>query len=389
MDVSGDRLSSARSDESLAKKSHGNKFTSVSKLIPHMNASAPRYTVNARFRTQNLSGVQRYATEICNRLGGQISEIVPSRRCSQGMAAHAWEQSVLPLQSLNSVLWSPCNSGPLGARRHVVTIHDMSVFDYPADFSKKYRLWYQWLTPKLVRRSARVLTVSEFSRSRIIDLTGVHPEKVVVVPNGVADFFRAEESRFSNASDHIKGVMQSPYILAVGSLNPRKNLKNLIAAWNSIRSNSDLEDVKLLIAGGIETHVFNGKGIEDPDPSVCFLGRVSDSDLSLLYRRALVCVNPSFYEGFGLPIVESFATGCPVACSEISAFKEVAGDAALYFDPHSPDSLGQTLLQAIRTYRNPEDRLAAVDPLQKVSRKFNWNDSAKSVLEVLGQVASE
>src|SRR5439155_22055530 len=142
----------------------------------------------------------------------------------RGIRGHMWEQTVLPWRLRQGVLWSPCATGPLAVASQVVTIHDCAFFDHPECFSSAFAKWYQCLVPRLARRASRILTVSAFSRDRICELFRIAPDKVVVAPNGVSsDWQPAQENDIAEVRARLG--LQQPYVLYVGSIEPRKNLK--------------------------------------------------------------------------------------------------------------------------------------------------------------------
>lgn len=353
------------------------------------NNSQP-FLVNARFRRQAMTGVQRYADEICRRLRGELREIVPPGYCRSGIRGHFWEQTILPSRAKGKVLWSPCNGGPLSAKKHVVTIHDMAVFDRPQDFSRLYAAGHHVLTPRLIRNAARVLTVSEFSKTRIVELTGVHADKVFVIPNGVDlkrfGTFQPLDARHSDRLPEKNGL---PFVLTVGSLNARKNLNRLLSAWNLACREQGMKDVELYVVGDVSARVFSRLEMPSIPKNVKILGRVSDAELAGLYRDALVCVNPSLYEGFGLPLVEAFAAGCPVICSNRTSYPEVGGEVVEYFDPENPENIAELLVRAVANFRQPEQRRRQAELVRQRARRFDWNQSAEMLFRILQEVADE
>ncbi len=186
-------------------------------------------TVNGRFMSQRITGVQRYAHELLAR-GGDRLAIVSPRAPAQGVRGHFWEQSILPRHLNGGLLWSPCNTGPLTVRNQVVTIHDCSFHDCPNCFSSMFANWYRWLIPRLARRARRIITVSRFARGRLVEFTGVDEDRIVVIPNGVAEQFSPVPLHFVA---EVKRRLKLPerYVLSVGSVEPRKNLPRLLKAW--------------------------------------------------------------------------------------------------------------------------------------------------------------
>ena len=154
-----------------------------------------RIVVNTRVLSHPTTGVERYLIELLARMrpDAGLRKIAP-RKAVGGIRGHAWEQLVLPVRVGGDLLFSPCNTGPLAVANQVLTIHDVAALDHPEWLNAKFALWYRWLTPRLARRVKHIITVSEFTRSRIIAHTGVAPEKITVIANGVDPRFRPMEA---------------------------------------------------------------------------------------------------------------------------------------------------------------------------------------------------
>jgi glycosyltransferase involved in cell wall biosynthesis len=229
------------------------------------------------------------------------------------------------------------------AAASVVTVHDVSFARHPEWFTLRDRVVLNAGVRTSVRRAARVLVPSGHARDELCALLGVPPERVLVTPEGVEARFAPPHEGPARAEHddaffrHL-GVRR-PYVLALGNLQPRKNVARLIQAWALlVRSGADA-DHRLVVAGG-----FRGRRDDAPALSVTagigdrvvFPGFVRHADLPMLYAGASLFVFPSLYEGFGLPVLEAMACGTPVACSWTSALPEVASDAAATFDPEDP-----------------------------------------------------
>ncbi|WP_218185331.1 glycosyltransferase family 4 protein [Calditerricola satsumensis] len=292
-----------------------------------------------------------------------------------------WEQFVLPLQVGNRLLWSPANTGPLAISRQVVTIHDAATLVHPEWFDPRFALWYRFLLPRLMRRVLRVITVSEFSRQQLVEYGGAREEDIVVIPNGVDRRFKpaSEEEIYSL---RLRFRLMNPYILVVGSLEPRKNLRRLFMAWEQVQP--ILQEVDLVVAGS-DGKVFRSLGFDHVPANVRLIGYVKDKDLPVLYSGAEVFVYPSLYEGFGLPPLEAMACGTPVITSNISALPEVVGDAALLVDPYCEESIATGILKVM------EDRIFR-ENLRKSglerSKLFTWDRTAELTWRVLKEVGA-
>lgn len=337
--------------------------------------------VNARFLTQRPTGVQRFAFEISRALKKIRNDIVfisPGGIVNREMAdelnpviagfsgSHLWEQVYLPFYLMregNPLLLNLANTAPVFYRNKIVTIHDLAVFRYPRSFSWSFVRFYRFLLPRIARNSIKILTVSEFSRREITDVLGVEPEKVEVVRNAVPSGIKCRR------------VERKNIVLTVSSLDPRKNLVRLIRAFERI------EGYRLVIAGA-SSNVFRKMGLKGGE-GVEFLGHVDDTKLSELYSEASVLVYPSLYEGFGIPPLEAMKCGCPVVVSDIPPHREVCGDAALYVDPHSVESIREGILRVLKD--SDLRRELAQRGIRRV-REFSWERSAFRVSYLIDSV---
>ena len=238
-----------------------------------------------------------------------------------------WYPALLPRRARRAgldLIHCTIYRGPLRSRvPALVTVHDLAVLRHPDAFPAWTRLYARtWLRPTL-RAARRLVAVSEFSRREAVELAGVPAERIDVVPNAVDAVFGAEGP--AAAGD---------YLLAVGTLEPRKNLPRAIAA-------ARLAGVELRVVGAR-----GWGGVEASGDGVHWLGRVPDEELAALYRGARCLVYPSLYEGFGIPVAEALACGCPVVTSGESAMAEVAGGAAVLVDPLDPAAIAAGIEEA-------------------------------------------
>ena len=332
--------------------------------------------VNLRTLSYGITGVQRYLLSLLAHMPGELNSLKPSRAL-QGIKGHLWEQFYLPTQLKGRLLWSPGNTGPLCVSRQVLTLHDAASLDHPEWFEKKFALWYNALLPRLVRKVRSVITVSHFSKERIVALTQVDPERVHVISNGVESRFRPSDPQAVEQL-RIKFKLPEPYILFVGSLEPRKNLRMLLEAWRR----GSFSGATLAIAG-TGGHLYADASLaEGATPEgVLLLGRVEDEALPVLYSGAAGFVYPSVYEGFGLPPLEAMACGCPVAVSDIPVHREVFGKKAIYFDPFSPEELVTKLNLLLRL--DEESRAALAQGGLVHAADYSWQRAATDTWRVL------
>ncbi len=336
--------------------------------------------VNGRFSLQRLTGVQRHAREVSARLGERVRMVRPTRVRGQA-PDHLWEQFFLPRVVRDNVLWSPCGTGPLGIRRQVITVHDTGFVDTPQYYARRFAAWYRWLIPRLIRRVAHVITVSEFTRGQLVQHYQADPDKISVAPNGVEGFAPAAPEAVAAA--RARQELPGPYLLYVGSLKPNKNLDRVLAAWE--RAGLAARGYELAVVGAAGT-VFGDHRLARLPRGVRLLGYVDDADLPALYTGALAFVFPSLYEGFGMPAAEAMACGTPVLASSTTSLPEVCGEAAVLVDPTSVEKIAEGLLALVDSESFREDLRER--GLKQV-RQFTWRRAADTTWQVLERVQAE
>ena len=270
----------------------------------------------------------------------------------------------------------------------VVTVHDVSFLEHPEYFPKLRALQLRWTVSRTIRCATRILTVSEFSRDSIVRAYGeVCAEKIVVVPNAAASGLRPVPREHASAAVRERFRMAKPCILSVGDLQPRKNHIGLIAAFAElIRAYPQLPH-HLVLAGKdtwFSPHIHEAARQSGVAERIQFTGFVSDEELFNLYNACDLFVFPSFYEGFGLPVVEAMACGRAVACSRTSAMPEVADGAGILFDPYSTSEMVRAMADLLRDaqLRTRMERLG----VQRAAH-FSWRATAQKILEVYHEVA--
>ncbi len=331
-----------------------------------------------------MTGTQRYTAELLRLWNGKSDTIAPQTH-ARGMGGHAWEQLVLPASVSGRLLFSPANTGPLAIRNQVSTIHDMSPFDCPETFSRAFVSWYRFLLPKLANTVKHIITVSEFTKSRIITHTHVKESKIIVIPNGVAPRFRPQAVAELDAVLAALRVPSRRYILSVGSQEPRKNLPRLLNAWSKVQSQIP-DDIWLVIVGFLpSSRVFSTPLFEEEaDSRVFWTGHIMDTLLPPLVAGALASVYLSYYEGFGLPVLEAMASGTPVVAASGSSLPEVVGDAGLLANPFDVESIADAITQIIN---RRELRVTLRDKALKRAQEFSWANTAQRTWQVLESFA--
>ena len=280
-------------------------------------------------------------------------------------------------------------TAPLGCSVPVVvSVHDVSFLEHPEYFPWERALQLQWTVRRTVRRAARILTGTEFSRASILRAYGdLDEDKVVTMPNAAASDFRPVSRDWAAARVREHFSIPTPFLLSVGDLQPRKNQIGLIRAFaRLVRAYPQFKHN--LVLAGKETWFAERVHEAARDSGVAerirFFGFVSDQDLLQLYNACDLFVFPSFYEGFGLPALEAMACGRAVVCSNTSALPEVVDGAAILFDPYSIDEMVRAIADLLL---DPElkarmERLG----LQRAAH-FSWQKTAAKTLGVFYDVA--
>jgi len=270
---------------------------------------------------------------------------------------------------------------PVCPARIVVSVHDIAYERYPRFFAPGEVARFRALVPLTIQRASAVLTLSEYSKRDIVRRYNVPPEKVVVTYLAADPMFRPihDEGRLADVRARYNTGEQ--FILSVGNLQPRKNLKTLIEAYVALRRAGATRH-KLVLVGKrawLSDEVFAAARASGYVDELVFTGYVPDVDLVALYNAAELFVYPSIFEGFGLPPLEAMACGTPVVCSNTSSFPEVVGDAALTVDPLDPDALARAITTALGD-EALRARLSAQGPRRAAA--FSWEATARTVLQI-------
>jgi len=346
--------------------------------------------INARFLTQKLTGVQRFAIEIARQLKVLIPTVrfvAPSNIIHHNLAKEfdvlvigkrsgvVWEQVDLPIflkKNGDPFLVNLCNVAPLFYRNQAITLHDVAFLVNPDWFSSSFVKFYKFLIPRIAKKARIVFTVSDFSKSEIVKYIGIDPRKIKVIYNGISDL----------STPKYTGEAYGNYILTVGSIEKRKNILALIEAFKAMPN----EDIKLVIVGDVNP-IFNNKGNEmmKTNGNVVFTGRVDDAHLAGLYTNAQMFIYPSLYEGFGIPPLEAMAYGCPTIVSDIDSLREVCAEASLYVNPQSSKSIseGIMLLKNDEVLRNS----FIVKGKRNITR-FSWQLSARLMVDSIASLSN-
>ena len=269
---------------------------------------------------------------------------------------------------------------PVGrGTRTLLTVHDLSFVRDPASAAPGLRGYLDVVVPRSVARADHILADSAATRADLVELYRTPPDKISVLYCGIHESFQpVTEAAALDGVRRKYGLGAGPFILAVSTIQPRKNYVRLIQAFSRLK----LRDVRLVIAGGkgwLFEEIFAEVERLGLQERVAFPGFVADEDLPALYSAASVLAYPSLYEGFGLPMLEAMACGTPVVASTAACLPEVAGDAAWLVPPTEVEALAAALEEALT------DEAARADMIRRGrarAAQFNWASSAQQLLEL-------
>ena len=320
-------------------------------------------------------GIGRFAQEIRRRLPTTTRNINGHDPVSlRGLVELEIKMYLIGNKNSSRIFFSPSYTPPVcWSGSFIFTIHDLIHLDIPEERSQFKDLYYHYIVKPATLRASKVLTVSEYSRQRILKWSGMNPEKVIVVGNGVDPHFSPEGPK------HMPGY---PYIFYVRNTKPHKNVPALLEAFAKLNT----PNLRLLLSGGPDDdtrHLALRLGIYD---RVVFTGRIPEEELPAYYRGAAVVTMPSLYEGFGLPALEGMACGVPVVVSNTTSLPEVVGDAGILVNPHDAESIADGLNRALT-----DESLRAELRRRGLERAklFNWDRVADKIHEAISQAGAE
>ena len=347
--------------------------------------------INARFLTQETTGVQRFASELSKKIKNSNLEaiflapkvgIIQHRLLQElkviqigNFKGYIWEQIELPLflKTIGSpILVNLMSTSPILYFNKIYTLHDITFIRYPKNFNWKFRIVYKILVPLMLRSSKKIITVSNFSKNEIISYYGIENKKISIVYNGINVEINNELRINENSSNH-------KYFLTVSTPSENKNLIRLIEAFVLL----DRSDIKLYIIGGFDSFRYkNISGINNysKNMNIVFKGRVSDEELKVYYKNAIGFLFPSLYEGFGIPPLEAQNYGCPVMVSAINVFSEIYRDSVIYCDPFSVKDITKNLSLLVKDKKLVKE--LKMKGLENV-KKFTWDKSFMSFQNII------
>lgn len=270
--------------------------------------------------------------------------------------------------------------------RTLLTVHDLSFVRDPGSAAPGLLTYLNAVVPRSVARADHVLADSQATRNDLIEVYGTPADKITVLYCGVEETFQpVTDATALTAVRERYRIGEAPFILAVSTLQPRKNYVRLIEAVARIPD----PDIRLVFAGGkgwLYDSIFAAVERHGLRERVTFAGFVDDADLPALYSTARILAYPSLYEGFGLPMLEAMACGTPVVASTVSCLPEVAGDAALLVDPYDVTALSDALT---RLHTDETLRAELIVRGRRRAAAFKWDDSARQLLGVYRQLIAD
>ena len=352
--------------------------------------------VNCRFLSQKITGTQKFAIEICKELNAEYKDIMfiaPPNIIQKEIANKLnvkivgsrfykvvsflrlpanllWEQLFLPyyLKKLdnNVPLLNLVNVAPIFYNYNYIVLHDIAFKRFPHFFNKYFLLLYNILVPRILKKAQKIFTVSYFSKSEIEKYFPYSKGKIEVIYNAIDDNLQK-----NNCDTH-----KEPYVLTVGSLEPRKNISKLINAM-SINNN-----IKLVIVGDKNSKVFDNvyDNLNLNIENVVFTGYIENEELQELYENATAFIYPSIYEGFGIPPLEAQNYGIPVIISDIEVFREIYGESVYYVNPHESEHIYNGIE---KVFNNKKLQLELIKNGYDNIKRYSWKNSAKKMMACL------
>jgi len=351
--------------------------------------------INGRFLLKPPTGVNRFAYELCcalQELHVEFTLLCPHKNIHPAYSldgfkivyygsgkSHIWEQIILPffffLRRKKYLLLNFTGLGPLVLKHKIITIHDLAFMHQPAWYAFSYRILYRLLTPLAARTSKKIITVSTFSKKEIMHYLGIPSENIEVIYNALPSVFT------SNKLLRKESPVPFPYILAVSSIDPRKNFSRLIEAFKKLENPTH----HLCIIGGKDSifSSFEKDEAFSKKDNVHWLGRLDDQELAHYYQFATCLVYPSLYEGFGIPPLEAMHFNTVSLVSDIPVFREVYQDSVAYTDPFDANKVALDIQNVIN------DQLLQQQLISKASyclKNYSWSKSAQKLSSILNDI---
>jgi glycosyltransferase involved in cell wall biosynthesis len=310
--------------------------------------------------------------------GAPFRQVVSNLPVHNSLTRILWEQTVMPfLAGRADVFHNPDHVLPFAPirARTVITVHDLAFYVVPETFSFRKRAYKKLVTPQSLRRANAIVADSHSTKRDVVELFRVPADKVTVVHPGVNPEFTRIGDRHALSAFRASRGLGRPFILFVGTIEPRKNIARLIEAFEIVRGKG-ATDLDLVIAGGdgwLSESIYRRARSSPSREHISFSGFIPAEELPLLYNCAEVFAFPSLYEGFGLPPLEAMACGVPVVTARVSSLPEVVGDSALSVSPSDAEELAHALERACG---DTELRRQLVASGLERAKRFTWDDCA-------------
>lgn len=345
--------------------------------------------VNARFLTQDITGVQRFAIEISKQLkrlyGENIQFVCPKNivntslekeleaKAIGNLTGHLWEQVDLPLylkKKSNPLLLNLCNTAPLFYSNKIIVLHSLSFLNKNWN-SLLFHFLYKITVPLNLMSSKFVFTVSHYTKNEITEHYSYINliDKIDVVYNGS---FGSKKLNIQSTEN------KQNYLLYVGSISSSKNITSLISAMSLVHMRH--KNIRLKIVGSLNNKVFKHEKIT-PNQSIEFCGQINNpEELQELYLNAKAFIFPSLYESFGIPPIEAQECECPIIISNTTALPEIYKDSALYFDPYNIDDIANKIIALLD---NEDLQKELIEKGFENIKRFSWEASAKKIIKII------
>ncbi len=286
------------------------------------------------------------------------------------------------------VLFNPTPSGPqFWQGKQITVIHDCAYDRFPEEaITKFHRIYYKIIFPSTIRRSSQIVTVSNFSKKELIDIYHVKPGKIRVIYEGPPRLPNSDNEDIERVIK--KFNITQPYFLFVGNHQPRKNVIGLIRAFHLLLQKKHL-NILLVLTGHRDpkrVEPFIQKELHELKDKLIFTGVISRKEIAALYKKAIALTFPSFYEGFGLPVLEAQSFGLPVLTSNVSSLPEVAGKGALYVDPYDIQNIAEGMY---KIFINEDLRKELMREGYENIKRFSWEKAAGELTEIFKEVYYE
>lgn len=284
-----------------------------------------------------------------------------------------WEHINLPILARGRTILSLCNIGPIFSRNAIVMIHDAQFYIAPDSYSLWFKLWYKFTTHMTGLMSAKILTVSEYSKEQLVNYNIAKAEKITVIHNGCDHILRTKAD--DQIFEKIKLANTAKYCVAQSNSKNYKNIGVLFKAFAS----AELRNVTLVLYGSAGKQAFEAMGHTVPD-NVVFTGRISDAELKSLITYAQATLTPSLTEGFGLQPLEGMILGCPAIVAPCGALPEVCGDVGLYANPNQPEAWAKAVRYVIDNEKFTEN---LKEKIKIHAQHFSWEKAGEKLLKIL------